>query len=150
MKYTKYLLKGDFINIEQFESKEHPVRNVPLVVISLPLALICIGGIAVMLPVAFTFDNTRNVRCMLIRFDRRHNLTSNVHEAVTRTEMYKVISSKTNVLKDLIETDVNRINNDMNRSMKSIAALKDVPVDLIDKLPLLMSKVRLSIQTILF
>jgi hypothetical protein len=150
MKYTKYLLKGDFIDIEPLESKEHPLYNVPLAVISLPLFIIIIGGIAVMMPVAFTFDSTRNVRCMMIRFDRKHNLTSNVHEAVAKTRTYRVINGKANVLKDIIEENTNRINDEMNRSMKSIYAMKDVPGDLVNKLPLLMSKVRLSIQTMLF
>jgi hypothetical protein len=150
MKYTKYLLKGDFIDIEPLESKEHPLYNVPLAVVSLPLALIIIGGIAVMMPVAFTFDSTRNVRCMMIRFDRRHNLTSNVHEAVVKTRTYRVINDKANMIKDKIEEDGNRINDDINRSMKSIYAMRHAPVDFVNRLPVLVYKVGLSIQTILF
>jgi hypothetical protein len=154
MKYTKYLLKKDLIDIDPFISKKHPVYNVPLVVLSVPLLLIYIGGMIVMLPIAFTFDHTRNIHCMLIRFDRKYNLSSNVHEAVARTEAYRIVNDKANVLKDRIEVETTMFNNDMNRSMRSIIALKDVPADLVNKLPILirygMYKVRLSIQAILF
>jgi hypothetical protein len=98
MKYTKYLLKGDYVNIEQFENKEHPFYNFPLVAISIPLVVMLFGGIIIMLPVTFTFDNGRWVWYKWLLYDRKHHVTDNVQEIVTNITLYRIIDHVINKL----------------------------------------------------
>ncbi|MFA5366640.1 MAG: hypothetical protein WC333_02050 [Dehalococcoidia bacterium] len=107
MKYTKYLLKGDYINIEQFENKEHPLYNFPLVAISIPLTVALLGGIIVMLPVTITFDNGRWLWYKWLLYDRKYNLSYNVQKTVTNMEAYRIIDHGFNKLTHGINEQTN-------------------------------------------
>ena len=98
MKYTKYLLKGDYINIEQFENKERPFYNVPLVIFSVPFIIVLFGGIVIMLPVTITFDNGRWLWYKWLLYDRRKHLSTNVQKVVTNTIIYRIIDNSINQL----------------------------------------------------
>ena len=75
MKYSKYLLEKNFINIDDLQT-QNVFLKIPVTLISIPVACTGIVVIAGMLPMAFVVDEMRNTKCILIQF-RRHGYKIN-------------------------------------------------------------------------
>jgi hypothetical protein len=73
MKYTNYLINGDFINGKALEAM--PKILLPL---SLSVAIAGVVVIAGVLPIAFMADTARNVQCTAIKFERKYHYAHNV------------------------------------------------------------------------
>jgi hypothetical protein len=65
MKYTKYLVNGSFIDTRT-------LGNLPFLLkpLTIPVAFTGLIFLTGMLPIAFTVDIARNVKCRAIRFKR--------------------------------------------------------------------------------
>jgi len=72
MKYTKYLMKADFINMDSLNT-DNPLFKLPLRLISIPVALVGIITILGILPMAIVVDEYRNTKYYLIYFKKHHN-----------------------------------------------------------------------------
>jgi hypothetical protein len=71
MKYTKYLMNGNFIKMDSFDT-DNLLFKVPLRLISIPVALVGIATILGFLPIAIVVDEYRNTKYYLIYFKRHH------------------------------------------------------------------------------
>jgi hypothetical protein len=72
MKYTKYLMNGDFIKMDSF-STNNPFFKVPLRLISIPVAFVGILTVLGFLPMAIVVDECRNVKYYLVYFKKHHD-----------------------------------------------------------------------------
>jgi hypothetical protein len=70
MKYTKYLIKGEYININALET-DWILLKVPMRLISIVVAGVGILAIFGMMPMTIVVDEARNTKCFYIRFKRR-------------------------------------------------------------------------------
>ncbi len=69
MKYTKYLINGNFMDIESLQTKNIYFK-IPMRLLSIPVVctgIIVIGG---MIPIAFMVDEARNTKARMIHFKR--------------------------------------------------------------------------------
>jgi hypothetical protein len=69
MKYTKYLIEGNIVNMNSFQTKNIYLK-LPAVLISIPVALVAIITITGMIPMAFMVDEARNTKARMIHFKR--------------------------------------------------------------------------------
>ena len=69
MKYSKYLLTKDFVNIDGLKT-DNVYLKIPVTLIAIPVVCTGIVFIGGMLPMAFVVDEMRNTRCVLIHFKR--------------------------------------------------------------------------------
>jgi hypothetical protein len=70
MKYTKYLIKGDYINVNALQT-DWVLLKIPVRIMSIIVALCGITIISGMLPMTIIVDEARNTKCLLIKFKRR-------------------------------------------------------------------------------
>jgi hypothetical protein len=82
VKYTNYLINGNFINVRALE-------NVPKIFLPISLTVAIMGVIMLSgaIPITFMIDTARNVHCMTIKLDRKLH----VSQTVTNTRMYYFI-----------------------------------------------------------
>lgn len=90
MKYTRYLIKGDYIHLENFETN-NKYLEIPLIMFLIPSVILCFLMIVLFTPVMVGFDTYRNVRYVIIKFDRKHNYSNNISDIVTNTITYRII-----------------------------------------------------------
>ena len=69
MKYTKYLIDGDYINIDSMQT-ENRILKAPVLLVSLVVAITGFAAISGMLPLTIVVDEYRNTKCRLIYFKR--------------------------------------------------------------------------------
>lgn len=72
MKYTKYLMNGNFIKMDSFNT-DNLFFKVPSRLISIPVAFVGIVTVLGFLPMAIVVDEYRNTKYYLIYFKRHHN-----------------------------------------------------------------------------
>jgi hypothetical protein len=70
MKYTKYLMNGNFINMNSFNT-DNLLFKVPLRLISIPVAFVGIVAISGFLPMTIIVDELRNIKSFYIHFKRK-------------------------------------------------------------------------------
>jgi len=70
MKYTKYLINEEFLNIDTIIPSKG-IFKYPTIVIFFPIVIIGIVTIGSILPVAYIGDNFRNLKCYTIRYKRK-------------------------------------------------------------------------------
>lgn len=73
MKYTKYLLTGDFFNTRNLNA-------MPMVLFPLTLGAVCLGFVIVTsaLPLSVTFDGYRSLKYQYLMFERKHRIVRSV------------------------------------------------------------------------
>jgi len=76
MKYTNYLWNTDVIDVESMQL-ERGLMKYPLIVISIPVAIIGIVTIGGAMPIAMMADGYRNAKCLAIHYKRKHK--NNLH-----------------------------------------------------------------------
>lgn len=70
MKYTKYLIKGDYVDVAALKT-DWILLKIPVRVLSIVVAICGIAVISGMIPMTFMVDEARNTKCILIKFKRR-------------------------------------------------------------------------------
>jgi hypothetical protein len=73
MKYTRYLITGDFFNTRILEA-------MPIVLFPLTLGAVCIGFVVITsaLPLSVTFDGLRSLKYQYLMFERKHRIVRSV------------------------------------------------------------------------
>lgn len=70
MKYTKYLINGEFLDINSIIPRG--ILKYPIIAFIIPIVIIGIFTIGGMLPIAYIGDSFRNLKCITIRFKRKN------------------------------------------------------------------------------
>jgi hypothetical protein len=110
MKYTKYLIRGEYIHLEQFET-DNQYHKFPFTFAAIFVATMLFVMIIAMIPVTFTFDEYRNVRYHLIKYERKHHVIDNVLITVTSGEIFRIINSKQQLIFQTIGNELKIIPN---------------------------------------
>jgi hypothetical protein len=97
MKYTKYLIEGDFFQYKNVITTNEYV-NVLIILFIAPIALIIFIIVASIIPMMVVYDNGRNVLCILIKFNRKHSYSIKLKKTIKNTYTYNVIKI---ILKEL-------------------------------------------------
>ena len=69
MKYTKYLINGEYIDVNSLQTERFPFKY-PVRIVSIIVALIGITAISGILPMAIMIDTYRNTKSRMIHFKR--------------------------------------------------------------------------------
>ena len=69
MKYTKYLVKGVYINVAALKT-DWFLLKIPVILLSIIIVAMSIITIIGMLPMTLLADEYRNIKCRLIHFKR--------------------------------------------------------------------------------
>jgi hypothetical protein len=69
MKYTKYLINGDYIDVQSLQTNKFPFKY-PVRIISIVVAVVGIAAISGIIPMAIMVDEYRNVKSRMIHFKR--------------------------------------------------------------------------------
>ena len=69
MKYTKYLIDGDYVDLDSMQT-ENKILKAPVIMVSIVVAVAGVATISSMLPFAFVVDELRNTKCRIIHFKR--------------------------------------------------------------------------------
>lgn len=64
MKYTKYLIKGNFVNVNAISTDKFYLK-LPVAIVAILVAVMGIAIISGMLPMTFFVDEYRNAKCIL-------------------------------------------------------------------------------------
>lgn len=70
MKYTKYILSDKFIDINALQT-DKILFKLPVILITVPIAIMGIATILGLLPMTVTIDGVRRTKYALLRFKRR-------------------------------------------------------------------------------
>jgi hypothetical protein len=79
MKYTRYLIKGDYIHLENFET-DNKYLEVPIVMFLIPSVILCFFMIVLFTPLTLSFDGYRNVRYNIIKYNRAYHCTKSCNK----------------------------------------------------------------------
>jgi hypothetical protein len=69
MRYTKYILSDKFVDINALQT-EKILFKLPMILITIPVALVGVMTILGLLPMTVTVDGVRRTKCALIHFKR--------------------------------------------------------------------------------
>jgi hypothetical protein len=70
MKYTKYLIKGNYIDVTALET-DWILLKIPARIMSIAVAFCGLAVISSMIPLTVLVDEARNTKCIYIHFKRR-------------------------------------------------------------------------------
>jgi hypothetical protein len=105
MKYTKFILRKDLINLDLLET-DNIVLKLPFVAVMLVIGLTGIAIVGGMLPVTVTLDGCRNVKYQFIMFTRKQHQNFIIHKTIVAYKMIEqnnimIVHRFTNVLKKI-------------------------------------------------
>jgi hypothetical protein len=69
VKYTKYLIDGNYIDVNSLQTERFPFKY-PVRVVSIVVAIIGIAAISGIMPMAIMIDGYRNTKSRMIHFKR--------------------------------------------------------------------------------
>jgi hypothetical protein len=118
MKYTRYLIKGEYIHLDQFET-DNQYHKFPFTFAAIFVAIMLFVMIIAMIPVTFTFDEYRNVRYHLIKYERKHHVIDNVLNTVTSGEIFRIINSKQQLIFQSISNELKIIPNEKSEVLSN-------------------------------
>jgi len=109
MKYTKYLINGNFFDTRVLE--QMPKVLFPL---SIGAAIVGIVVIGTAIPLSITADGLRSVKYHLILFERKHRIVRKVQA----TQTYVFIDSNNKSVNKFIVRRANNVNNFLKKAME--------------------------------
>lgn len=72
MKYTKYVIDGEFFDMSILET-DRKLLKIPAVLVSIPVATLGLALLTSILPATVAIDETRRLKYNIIKYKRRNN-----------------------------------------------------------------------------